>query len=142
MPELDQARRAQATARDALADADPRLTRLAARRTEIADLDVAARAEIGGLQIEAENLATDVAPVPRISEAGRGSPGQEATRSPTGRQGRTRRCFVVRTQLDTERERVVREANELGSSVLGEPLGGSSVSVVRRRIERSLGDPA
>ena len=138
MPELDQARRAQATARDALADADRRLTRLAARRTEIADLDVAARAEIGGLQIEAEALATDVASVPRISEAGRGSPGQGGDAIADWAARAHAALFVVRTQLETDRERVVREASELGAGVLGEPLGGSSVSVIRARIREAL----
>jgi hypothetical protein len=37
--------------------------------------------------------------------------------------------------LEAERERVVVEANVLGTSVLGEELGAASVALVRRRLE-------
>ena len=47
--------------------------------------------------------------------------------------------FVARGTLETERERIVVEANALGTAVLGESLGGSSVAVIRRRLEESLG---
>ena len=47
--------------------------------------------------------------------------------------------FVARGTLETERERVVTEANALGTAVLGESLGASSVAVVRRRLEERLG---
>ena len=47
--------------------------------------------------------------------------------------------FVARGTLETERERIVAEANALGTAVLGESLGRSSVAVVRRRLEESLG---
>jgi hypothetical protein len=46
--------------------------------------------------------------------------------------------FVVTGGLETERDRVVREAGELGASVLGEPPVGASVAVVRRRLEDAL----
>ena len=44
--------------------------------------------------------------------------------------------FVAQGTLETERERIVAEANALGTAVLGEDLGGSSVALVRRRVER------
>ena len=47
--------------------------------------------------------------------------------------------FVARGTLETERERIVIEANALGTAVLGENLGGTSVAVIRRRLEESLG---
>ncbi|MBA3788673.1 MAG: hypothetical protein H0X21_08270, partial [Actinobacteria bacterium] len=46
--------------------------------------------------------------------------------------------FVARSGLETERERVVREANELAASVLGEPFSATSVDVVRKRLEQRL----
>jgi hypothetical protein len=46
--------------------------------------------------------------------------------------------LVARSGLDVERERIFREANELGSSVLGEPLQAANVSLVRRRVEERL----
>jgi hypothetical protein len=45
---------------------------------------------------------------------------------------------VARGGLESERERVVREANELASSVLGEPLYTASVAHVRSRLEEKL----
>ena len=46
--------------------------------------------------------------------------------------------FVARGMLEQERERIVVEANALGSAVLGEQLGGSSASIVRQRLEAEL----
>jgi hypothetical protein len=47
--------------------------------------------------------------------------------------------LVARSGLETERDRIFREANELGSSVLGEPLQSTNVTLVRRRVEERLG---
>jgi DNA repair exonuclease SbcCD ATPase subunit len=44
--------------------------------------------------------------------------------------------LVVRGGLDTERERLVREANELAAGVLGELHAATSVAGVRERLER------
>ena len=46
--------------------------------------------------------------------------------------------LVARGGLEGERERIVREANELASSVLGEPLYASNVASVRKRLEERL----
>lgn len=48
--------------------------------------------------------------------------------------------LVSRSGLETERDRIFREANELGSSVLGEPLQSTNVTLVRRRVEERLGE--
>ena len=45
---------------------------------------------------------------------------------------------LVRSQLEGERDRLVREANELGGAVLGEQLAGSNIALVRRRLEEAL----
>ena len=47
--------------------------------------------------------------------------------------------LVARGQAAAERDAVIRQANELGSAALGEPLGSASVEVVARRVERALG---
>ena len=46
--------------------------------------------------------------------------------------------FVARGVLEQERDRIVTEANALGSAVLGEQLGGSSAALVRERLEARL----
>jgi chromosome segregation ATPase len=43
--------------------------------------------------------------------------------------------FVAARQLDTQREAVIREANELASMLLGEPTYGSTVGQVLARVE-------
>ena len=45
--------------------------------------------------------------------------------------------FVAAGGLETERERIVREANELGAAALGEPAVVTSVRLVRERLERT-----
>jgi hypothetical protein len=44
--------------------------------------------------------------------------------------------FVATGQVDVQRERVIREANELASMLLGEPTYGSTVAQALARVER------
>jgi chromosome segregation ATPase len=46
-------------------------------------------------------------------------------------------AFVARGQVDRERETLIRQAEEAAASLLGESFAGSSVAVVRRRLEAS-----
>ncbi|MDQ3857803.1 MAG: hypothetical protein M3327_05050, partial [Actinomycetota bacterium] len=43
--------------------------------------------------------------------------------------------FVARGRLAAEREALIRQANELGTVVLGEPLASQSAALVARRVE-------
>jgi chromosome segregation ATPase len=43
--------------------------------------------------------------------------------------------FVQAGRLETERERVIREASELGTMLLGEPLYGATAEQVQQRVE-------
>jgi hypothetical protein len=45
--------------------------------------------------------------------------------------------LVVGSGLETERERLVRQANEIAASVLGEPAHAGAVSRVRAELERA-----
>jgi hypothetical protein len=42
--------------------------------------------------------------------------------------------FVAAGQLDAQRERVIREANELATMLLGEPTYGSTVGQLAERV--------
>jgi hypothetical protein len=42
---------------------------------------------------------------------------------------------VATRQLDAQRERIIREANELGTMLLGEPTYGSTAAQVFARVE-------
>jgi hypothetical protein len=88
---------------------------------------------------EAGAVSAEIGELERVAEAGRGEPG--ATLEEVEEWGGQVRSalFVARGTLETERERIVGEANALGSAVLGEQLGASSVAVVRGRIESELG---
>jgi hypothetical protein len=76
--------------------------------------------------------------VPRVSDAGGADPGASLDDLVEWGARVHAALFVVRGGLELERERVVREANELGAAVLGEPVA-ASVGRVRELIERALG---
>jgi chromosome segregation ATPase len=137
--ELERARKEAATAREAVDDELGRLGRLDGVETSLHDERRRLAAEEGELVRAAEQVAADLRRVRRVPEAAGQAPGSTlAELDDWG--GRVRSAlFVVRGTLETERERVVVEANVLGASVLGEELGASSVALVRRRLEERLG---
>jgi hypothetical protein len=47
--------------------------------------------------------------------------------------------FVAEGGIATQRERLIREANELGTMLLGEPTYGSTAAQVRARVEATIG---
>jgi len=136
--ELDRARKEAATARDALADALAVRARVDELESALADEERALLAEGEALAAAAELVATGVRDVGRVTESAGRAPGTSlADLDDWG--GRVRAAlFVARGTLEAERERVVLEANALGTSVLGEQLGTSSVALVRRRASALL----
>jgi len=133
--ELDRARKEAATARDGLADALAARARIDERESALVEEGRALVAEGEALARAAELVAEDVRGVGRVTESAGRAPGTSlAELDDWG--GRVRSAlFVARGTLEAERERVVLEANALGTSVLGEELGTSSVTLVRRRLE-------
>jgi chromosome segregation ATPase len=146
--ELEGARRAQARrvqaererdqAGEAAEDASRGLERLQERRDKLLGEESSAHTEADALADEAREVAAEVRRQSRVSASGRGEPGLGLAGLTAWADRVQAALLVARSGLDSERERLVREANELGSAVLGEPLGGSSVTVVRRRLERAL----
>lgn len=133
---LVEAERAAARAADALCSAQRKYERAVEARDALEREAEAMRAELVRLGSLAGELAERLALLPRISKG--------ATVQPAAGLGgvlawaaKTRAAlFVVRGGLESERERVVREANELGASALGDPGTATSVALVRERIER------
>ena len=76
---------------------------------------------------------TELESAPRVAHPEPPAPGIEGVLEWAARAHAA--VFVARSGLETERERVVREANELAASVLGEPLYATSVALVRQRLE-------
>jgi hypothetical protein len=133
--ELDRARKEAATARDVLADALGVRARIDERESALVEEGRALVAEGEALAKAAELVAEDVRGVGRVTESAGRAPGTSlAELDDWG--GRVRSAlFVARGTLEAERERVVTEANVLGTTVLGEDLGAASVALVRRRLE-------
>lgn len=137
--ELDRARKEAATARETLADALATRTRIEERGSALAEEERLLRVQAGELTAAAERVAEDIRDVGRVTESAGRAPGTSlAELEEWGSRVRSA-LFVVRGTLETERERVVVEANVLGASVLGEQLGASSVALVRRRLESAAG---
>ena len=137
--DLAQARSSAVTAREALADALSRVARLATRRGELQDAERALSAEGEGLTVEARDIAAGMRDAPRVSDAGKVEPG--TTLDEIEQWGGIARAalFVSHGTLETERERIVVEAHALGASVLGDQPAGTSVALVRQRLEQSFG---
>jgi hypothetical protein len=136
---LAAARRFDVRARDSVGTAE-RLRREAeehAARLE-AQAD-AADEEAKELARRAGELAGALAERPRLA-ADAGAPPEESLPGIAEWGTRARAALLVsRGQLAAERDAVIRQANELGALVLGEPLTATSAAGVVRRVERELG---
>lgn len=133
-----QAQRELTRAREQLADAGAAVARMAARRDELVDSERVLRAEADGLAVTARAIAAEIRETPRVSESGREHPGIALPDLVEWGARVHAALFVVRGGLESERERIVTEANTLGAAVLGEQVAGSSVALVRRRLELHL----
>ncbi len=131
----------RAVRRAAVAAEDAGVT-VAAMRERLEALvrdEAALQAEGEGLAVEARHVAAEVTTMPRVSESGRSAPGGSLAEIEEWGARAHAALFVVRGGLENERERIVLEANALATAVLGEQVAGSSVALVRRRLEESLG---
>jgi chromosome segregation ATPase len=125
--------RAEATVRSA----EERRERIAARRTALEQESEQREAEAAELERRAPDVAARLDALPRISHPAPPGRGVEAVVEWAA--SAEAALLVARGGLESERERVVREANELASSVLEEPLHSTSVALVRRELEERLG---
>jgi chromosome segregation ATPase len=137
--ETERARSEVATAREQVVDAEAELGRLDAHESELRSLERELRAEAEALPRDAVSVTADLRTVARITESARREPGSSLDDVEEWGARVRSALFVARGTLETERERIVVEANTLGTAVLGESLGGSSVAVIRRRLEERLG---
>jgi DNA repair exonuclease SbcCD ATPase subunit len=135
-----EARRAVVRARDAASSAERKLAR-AEDAVDTVERDArSAAAEANELERSARRISGRLAGEPRLSPAGSEppSPGLDGTLEWASKANAS--LFVVRSGLDTERERIVRQANELAAGALGEPVAATSVALLRARLESALGD--
>jgi hypothetical protein len=119
---------------------------VAERRVAEADGEVKAVEVAGGrleeltlkLQAEGRSLAEALRNRPRIAEEAGVQPAPGLDSLLEWAETARAALLVARSQAMAERDAVIRQANELGSVSLGEPLGSASVGVVARRVERAL----
>jgi chromosome segregation ATPase len=136
--ELDRARKELVTARDAQRDAEAQIARLGERAAELDADERALQGERDGLVRAAADAAVELRANGRVTDAAGREPGTTLEQLEDWGGHARSALFVARGTLENERERIVVEANALGSAVLGEPLGASSVALVRRRLEERL----
>jgi hypothetical protein len=133
-----EARRFEVRARDRLSVAGRRRAEAEAAAEKVEGEARATQREARGLEQRARVLAEELRGRPRLAEGAGVVPdpglGGVADWGETARAA----LFVARGQVATERDAVIRQANELGSVALGEPLGSASVEVVAHRVEAAL----
>ena len=136
---LAAARRFDVRARDALRTAERLLREAEEQAAQLEARGEAADAETAELARRAGELAAALAERPRLALEAGAPPGEGlAGLAEWGTRARAA-LLVARGQLAAERDAVVRQANELGALVLGEPLTATSAAGVARRLERELG---
>jgi chromosome segregation ATPase len=135
---LAAARRLAVRARDALSVAEKRAAASRSEATELEERLARAEREVPQVEEQAAGLARELGGRPGLAkEAGREpEPGlvgvvEWSTRARAA-------LAVARSTLAAERDAVIREANELGSVVLGEPLVASSAALDAKRVEQRL----
>jgi chromosome segregation ATPase len=131
------ARRAVVRTADAASVAAKELERL---RDELHDLEARAAGlarEVPELAGEAGSVSAEMRAVPRLAETA--TDPQPTLDGLVDWGSRARAALLVaRGALESERERLVREANELGAAALGDTAAATSVSLVRERVERAF----
>lgn len=136
---LAEARRFVIRARDSLHMAERRAV---AAHERVAELDSQAEAadhETSALEARARELAAELVTRPGLTDDAVAEPGRGAAGvAEWGTRARAA-LLVARSQVASERDAVVRQANELGTAVLGESLPPLSAAAVARQIERKLG---
>jgi chromosome segregation ATPase len=135
--ELDRAEREATTARQLLADAESEVVRSREHLEELRASEPRLREDAGTLVREAEGLGNELARLPRISETEILRPGESLEELEQWGLLARSALLVSRGTLEAERERLVVEANELAALVLGDSSAGSSVTLVRRRLEEA-----
>jgi DNA repair exonuclease SbcCD ATPase subunit len=131
------ARRHEAHAASDLHTNEERRERLAARREELSREALEAESESAAVEAAARALSDELELAPRVARPAPPAAGIAGALEWAARAHAA--VVLVRSGLETERERIVREANELAASALGEPLSATSVALVRRRLEERLG---
>ena len=136
---LASAKRSRDRAQDDVIAADRRVASCRTAREEHMRLVEAVESEVPEVEAHASDLAGRLKGRPRLApEAGRAPAAGLAGVSVWAASARAA-LVVARSGVAAEQDSVVRQANELASTLLGEAQAATSVAVVARRVERALG---
>ena len=128
------ARREEVRARDLASTAERRLASARAEEGRLVAEEEAIGGEAGDVVARAAELAAALRKRPGLADAAGEPPaGGLASIADWATDARAA-LFVARGRLAAEREALIRQANELGTLVLGEPLGASSAASIARRV--------
>ncbi|MGB2951912.1 MAG: hypothetical protein WBB74_00810, partial [Gaiellaceae bacterium] len=131
------AKRAVVRTADAASSAAKELERLRAERRQLEARAAGLERTVSELEGEARSVNEAMRALPRLAETVVDPRSDLAGLVEWGSRARAT-LLVARSALDAERERLVREANELGAAVLGDAAVATSVALVRERVERVL----
>jgi hypothetical protein len=135
---LAAARRLRIRARDALHLAERRAEQAAAHAEELEATATASEERTEDLAVRARELAEALSRRPRVALETDVSPGASPTEiAEWGTQARAA-LLVARSQVAAERDALVRQANELASNVVGEPVGTMSAAGAAELLRRTL----
>ena len=136
---LAAARRLVVRMKDSLAMAGKRVEALATERAALERQIAAAEREALEVEARAAAIADSLRGRPRLArDAGR-SPRPGLAGVSEWASGARAALVVARSGVTAEREAVIRQANELGSLLLGEQLVATSPATLARRVEQALG---
>jgi chromosome segregation ATPase len=130
-----EARRAVIRTRDALRMAERHVSVLDEEAAELESAAAEAIREVAELEGRAHNLAAAFGEHSRLAEQAASEPGPGLGGVVEWGSAARAALFVARGGLSSEREAVIRQANELGSVLLGEPLLAARPAAVVRRVE-------
>jgi len=122
-------------ARDAVGVAERRHAALEGDRADLELRAAAGEAETGSLEAAALEASARLESTARISATGRAAPGAGLGGLSSWASRARAAVFVVRAGLEREREPLLRQANELVSATIGEPLYAATVALALRRLE-------
>jgi chromosome segregation ATPase len=129
-----EARRAVIRTQDALRMADRHVSELGEESAALEDT-AEAICEAAELEGRARWLAAEFGQHPRLTERAASDPPPGVAGIVEWGNAARAALFVARGGLGSEREAVIRQANELGSVLLGEPLLAAKPATVLRRVE-------
>jgi hypothetical protein len=131
---LSAARRRELRARDAAAMAEKRLVAARDAEAEHERLVAAAGQDATRLAEHAAGLAAELRDRPRLADGVGREPDGDLAGVAAWASGARAALVVARSGVAAEREAVIRQVNELATSLLGEPQTAASAAVVAARV--------